>query len=281
MMQPDRELERELRELGSRIEYPPTPNLPRAVRSRLEEETERTPRRGRFWPALPGLRPAAAAAAVVVIIVALSPAVRTTVAGWFVSGPGAGSGGEAARAPSTEQAAPHAGSVKPSGGGSLMPSAGGPRPLGEELGFGNRISLREARRVAADELLLPQMPKLGKPDEVYASGPSRNGGIVLVYRARGGLPPLGDTGIGLVLTELPGEVEAAYLAGGADAGIEEVSVGGERGYWVPAGSRHSSPVKRTGDLPGSVLFWEQGGLALRLEADISKQEAIHIAESVR
>jgi hypothetical protein len=40
-------------------------------------------------------------------------------------------------------------------------------------------------------------------------------------------------------------------------------------------------VKRTDDLPGSVLLWEQGGLALRLEADISKQEAIHIAESVR
>jgi hypothetical protein len=105
MMQPDRELERELGELGSRIEYPPTPNLPRAVRSRLEEETEQTPRR--FWPALPGLGRAAAAAAVVVIIIALSPAMRTTVAGWFVSGQGAGSGGEAARAPSTDYAAPH------------------------------------------------------------------------------------------------------------------------------------------------------------------------------
>jgi hypothetical protein len=274
MMQPDRELERELGELGSRIEYPPTPNLPRAVRSQLEEETERTPRR--FWPALPGLGRAAAAASVVLIIIALSPAVRTTVAGWFVSGQGAGSGGEAVRAPSTEQAAQdesHAGAVKPSGGGSLMP------PAGEGLGFGDRISLREARRVAADELLLPQMPKLGRPDEVYASGPSRNGGVVLVYRARGGLPPLGGTGIGLVLTELPGEVEAEYLARGA--GIEDVSVGGERGYWVPAGHRHSSPVKRTDDLPGSVLLWEQGGLALRLEADISKQEAISIAESVR
>ena len=272
-MQPDRELERELGELGSRIEYPPTPNLPRAVRSRLDEETGRTPRR--FWPALPGLGRAAAAAAVVLIIVALSPAMRATVAGWFVSGQGAGSGGEAVRAPSTDEAAPHGEAVKPSGGGSLMPSAG------EGLGFGDRISLRDARRVAADELLLPRTPKLGKPDEVYASGPSRNGGVVLVYRARGGLPPLGDTGIGLILTELPGEVEAAYLAGGAGAGIEEVSVGGERGYWVPAGRRHSSPVKRTDDLPGSVLLWKQGGLALRLEADISKQEAIHIAESVR
>ena len=39
-MQPDRDLERELRELGSRVEYPPTPDLARAVRNRLDEDGE-------------------------------------------------------------------------------------------------------------------------------------------------------------------------------------------------------------------------------------------------
>ena len=56
-MQPDRDLERELRELGSRVEYPPTPDLARAVRRRLEEAEQPAPRRG--WFDLPVVRWAA------------------------------------------------------------------------------------------------------------------------------------------------------------------------------------------------------------------------------
>src|SRR3712207_7051951 len=37
----DHELERELTEIGARIEYPPTPDLSRAVRRRLDEEQDR------------------------------------------------------------------------------------------------------------------------------------------------------------------------------------------------------------------------------------------------
>jgi hypothetical protein len=289
-MQPDRELERELRELGSRIEYPPTPDLPRAVRSRLDEETQRTPRRFRLPH--PGLRRVAAAAAFLLIVAApaLSPTVRTTVTGWFEVGQAAdgagesvstGRGGDAAQAPSAGQRESRAGSPQPASG-ALAPSAGGPRSLGEGLGFGERISLREAQtRVVAGELFLP---KLGKPDEVYAGKPPNEDGVTLVYGTRSGLPPLGDTGIGLVLTELPGEVESVYFPGGErpEAGLERVQVGGEPGYWVPAGRGVPSPIDRTKErLRGSVLLWERGELALRLEADIPKQEAIRIAESAR
>jgi hypothetical protein len=82
---------------------------------------------------------------------------------------------------------------------------------------------------------------------------------------------------------VPGSVESAYLRGGtmAVAGVEEVSVGRGRGYLVPAGRRPPSPADRTGDLPGSSLFWERGGLALRLEAGLPKGEMIRIASSVR
>jgi hypothetical protein len=283
----EEEFERELRELGSHVEYPPTPDLARAVRRRLDQEGAERPAHSRInWPPFASLRWAAAAAAFLLIVAvpALSPTLRATVAGWFEAGQTASSGQraggrEAAQAPSAGKPAKDASLAE-----SASPESAGSRPLGEGLGLGERITLREARtRVGADELLLPGMPKLGEPDEVYTGGPSQRGGVVLVYRARSGLPPLADTGVGLVLTELPGEVESAYLADGAPtgAGIEEASVAGGRGYWVAAGPRHSSQVDRTDDLPGSVLFWERGGLALRLEADISKQEAIRIAESVR
>jgi hypothetical protein len=115
------------------------------------------------------------------------------------------------------------------------------------------------------------MPKLGTPDEIYTAGTSRKEAVVLVYKE--GLPHIGDTGISLVLTETPGDLEPAYL-GGKTTGrsqLERVSVAGVPGYWGSA--RHR--------LPGHVLLWKQGGVALRLEADVRKEQAIHFAESVR
>jgi hypothetical protein len=295
---PDRELERELRELGSHIDYPPTPDLARAVRRSLDQEgTARPTRYRRFWSSLPSLRWAVAATAFLLIVAvpALSPTMRATVAGWFEAGQtasseqAAGGAGEVpatesggALAPSAAQDESPAESARPDGGGSSMaPSAGGPRPSGEELGFGNRISLREARTVAGG-LLLPET--LGKPDEVYAGESPNEEGVTLVYGARSGLPPLGDTGIGLILTELPGSVESAYFPEGErpEAGLQRVQVGGKPGYWVPAGRGVPSPIGRAEErLHGSVLLWEQESVALRLEADIPKQEAIRIAGSVR
>lgn len=283
-MLPDRDLERELRELASRVEYPPTPDLARAVRSRLDEEAGSAPPRG--WFDLPVARWAAVAAVVLIAAVpVLSPAARDTVAGWFEGGQTSGdgqalSGGQAAGGPEEatvmmEDEAESRADVPQSAGGSDMPASGGETPSSARgPGFGERIPLREAEtRLAGRELLLPGTRGLGEPDEVYAYRSSRNGGVVLVYGAGAGLPSEGDAGVGLVLTEVPGSLESAYPRGGdlADAAIGEVSVGAGRGYWAPSGGRH---------LP-NALFWERGGLALRLEAGLPKREMIGIAESVR
>jgi len=91
-----RDVERDLRDLGTRIEYPPTPDLARTVRRRLDEEEGRTPGGG-FWPSLLSPRWAVPAAALVLIAFALlSPAVRETLSGPFSSGQAASSGGGAA-----------------------------------------------------------------------------------------------------------------------------------------------------------------------------------------
>jgi hypothetical protein len=261
-MRRDRELERELGELGSRIEYPPTPDLARAARRRLEEE-ERTPRRGGFGlPTLSARWAAAAALFLFLAVPLLSPATRETFSGPFVAGPAADGG-------------------KPQGV-AVESGDGAPRP--SSPGRAESITLREARARAGDgaPVLLPRAKELGEPDEVYALGRPSRGGVALVYRSRPGLPPLGGTEIGLVLTELPGDLESTYLGEAVSMrGFEEVRVGGGGGYWIPDGRRLARPDHRTWRPRAGVLLWEREGRALRLEADLPKGEAIRIAESTR
>ena len=271
-MRRDRELERELGELGSRIEYPPTPDLARAARRRLEEE-DRTPRRGGFGLPTPSARWAAAAALLLFLAVPLlSPAMRETFSGPFVAGPAADGG------------KPQGVAVESGDAASRPSSSGRAEPIGARLGFGEPITLREARARAGDgaPVLLPQAIELGEPDEVYALGRPSRGGVALVYRSRPGLPPLGGTEIGLVLTELPGDLESRYLEEAMSMrGFEEVSVGNGGGYWIADGRRLAPPDHRTWRPRAGVLLWEQEGRALRLEADLPKGEAIRIAESTR
>ena len=103
---PERGLERDLRDLGSRIEYPPTPDLARAVRQRLDAEGARQAFGRGFWRTLLSPRWAVPAAALVLVFfVALSPAVRGSLSDLFFSeqatssgaGGGAQEGGSAAR----------------------------------------------------------------------------------------------------------------------------------------------------------------------------------------
>ena len=257
----DRELERELRELGSLIDYPPTPNVARAARNVLDEAANEQSRRLRR--AFPTMRWAAVAAAFVLVVAVptLSPGMRATVSDWFVAEDFQSTGVDAGSPErQSEAGAPAAGVSK-----SATTPAQAPQFSGE------RISMREAQARMDGTLLLPRTPKLGKPEEIYTVGTASKEGVMLVYKY--GLPPLGDTGIHLVLTEVPGDLEPAYLTGRTTAGskFDRVSVDGNPGYWRSAGNR----------LPGQTLLWEQGGVALRLEANVKKEQAIRIVESAR
>jgi hypothetical protein len=271
MLDRERELERELRELGSLIDYPPTPDVARAARSVLDREQHDQSRRFRL--ALPTLRWAAVAAVFVLVVAVptLSPGLRATVGNWFVAEETKTTGGSAVDAGSSEREpeanAPAAGVSK-----------GGASRARTPRFSGGRITLRQAQARMEGALLLPRTPKLGKPDEVYAGGTSRKDGVVLVYKS--GNLPLGETGISLALTEVPGELEPAYLAGKTAVGqkLDRVMVDGHPGYWSPAG-RPPSPMDRP--LSGHALLWEKGSVALRLEADLPKEQAVRIAESVR
>jgi hypothetical protein len=95
----EREIEQSLRDLGPRIEYPPTPDVARTVRHKLDEEDRpRQARRGLRWPPL--LTPrwtAVAAALVLVAVVALSPTMRATLSDLLAPETGLEAGGSAAK----------------------------------------------------------------------------------------------------------------------------------------------------------------------------------------
>jgi hypothetical protein len=111
-MPPDRDLDRELRDLGSRLEYPPVPDLARSVRSRLEAEAGDAGPPARSRPQLWWI--AAAALLLLVAAPVVSLAIRDIGGGVFSAGGGA------------------AGSVARSGG--QEKEAAGPTRLVEEDG---------------------------------------------------------------------------------------------------------------------------------------------------
>ena len=170
----ERDLERALSDLGSRLAYPPTPDLARAVRLRLATQ----PPGRRFLPAewfafataRRRLAVAALAAVLLVIAAALaaSPDLRTAVASRL--------------------------GLK---GVSLIfvdevPTPA-PSPVGTPLLLGHRVTLDEARDRAPYEILVPARDGLGEPDEVYLGNPETPGGtltsvVSLAYRARADLP---------------------------------------------------------------------------------------------
>jgi hypothetical protein len=137
---PERDLEQELRELGTRIEHPPTPDLVPSVRSRIDAENLRPARR---WPRhAPQWAAAAAVLLLVLAIPAFSPTVRDTFSGWLSAAGGAGAGGAAQSAGS--EVASDQGVAEPPGspesaGEDTMPSSAGaarseasPSSTGEE-----------------------------------------------------------------------------------------------------------------------------------------------------
>ena len=92
----------------------------------------------------------------------------------------------------------------------------------------------------------------------------------------------------LLLSQHRAEVWDGFVkkAAGSGTRIEAVEVGGEPGYFV-SGDEHFVMFLEDGlihdepaSLAGNTLLWNRGDLLLRLEADIGRDEALELAESV-
>lgn len=139
--------------------------------------------------------------------------------------------------------------------------------------FGERVSREEAERRVGFDLL-----DLGEPDAVFVRGQTM---ASLVYgpveRPR------------LVLSQLRGTVWDGFVkkAAGTGTTVEAVTVDGERGLFVTGDSHYvmfidenSSITDEPTYLAGTVLLWNRGPLLLRLEGDLTRAEALELAESV-
>lgn len=279
-------IERNLEELGSRVEYPATPNLASAVRQHLDEDPVQHPARSGL-PRPPFFSPRWAAAIVVLVVVVslplLSQSARDTVSGIFMSegasggAASSGAGGEAA--PPDERAGSDGTVSEAASDASSSPDAAA---TGAGKEFGALLTLEQAQERLDGQLVLPRALDLGEPEEVYAIGETRSEGVAVVYVRRASLPSVGDTGAGLVLVEIPGDLRSVYPGGdlGEIAGVEETTVKGGRGYWAPGGEELPTPLDRSVHPTANVLIWEQGGLVLRLETELPRGEAVWLAESV-
>jgi hypothetical protein len=144
--------------------------------------------------------------------------------------------------------------------------------------LGDRVTLGQARERASFEVVVPEA--LGEPDEVYFQESPPAGGMVSFVYGTSDDPHA-------LFTQLAGRVDQVIFKKIAvDTKVEPVTVDGQPGYWLE-GAHFFSYLDRQGDmqseqvrLVGNVLLWERGTRTLRLEADISKEEALRIAGSV-
>jgi hypothetical protein len=253
------DLDRRLEVLRSELDWPPVPNVARAVGVRLEAEPARGERRWQPW----GWNPVAATALALVVmvtgVVIVSPGARDAVADWL------GIGGVRIEF------------------GDVAPS-----PRATALDLGRHVSLAEAEVRATFDVLVPDFADIGEPHEIYFDPLPGEGQVSLVYDAGPGLPDAGN-GFGLLINEFKGGVDGGYFKklGAADTDVRFIEVNGVPGYWI-AGAPHAlSYVDSNGDvveqtvrLAGNVLLWEEGGVTFRIESLLTRAEALAIASSL-
>jgi hypothetical protein len=154
-----------------------------------------------------------------------------------------------------------------------------PTPPELELGptLGERVSLDEARRRAGFDLL----ELADAPDAVYVDGRDT---VWFLY----GQP----TAVRLLVAQSPRvEVDEAFVLkklAAAGTSVEALSVRGAPAYFL-SGEPHlvllvdEDGVARSerARLARDVLLWEEGGRTVRLEGDLSRKQALQIADDLR
>ncbi len=241
------ELEHALRSLGRELDFPATPDLSGRVRGRLADgERPRMPFVSRRVVVI-----ALAVLAVSVGAVLAVPPARSTVLEWF------GIGGVTIQyvdeLPDVEKAT-------------------------EDLGLGDRVSLAEARELASFRVRVPTVDGLDDPPKVYYRAEASQVGflygseddpklLITQAGASGAVGKLTTAGTNVELVTVGPGYPGAWLSGD------------KHGLYYPGGPEHGEEPFR---LVGNALVFENDlGITTRIEAEISKDEAMRIARSMR
>jgi hypothetical protein len=247
-------LEAALRSTAAAIDVPPTPAIATAMRPRLAAPPPRARRR-----LMPALAVAGACLVAFLAVLTFSPAAREAVADFF------GIGGIRI----------------------VFGEPDGP-PLDFDIELGEQVSADAAQVLVDFPVRTLQDPDLGAPDGYFHSTPPPGGAITTVYEASRDLPEVGNSGIGLLLTQFRGSPDQDYFKKlfHLEEPIEFVTVEGEDGVWI--GNVHELQYfDRDGELQvenarlsSPALIWESGGVTYRLESNLTRDEAITYANSI-
>ena len=273
----DDQLALALSDLGTRIVWPPVPDMRAGVLARIS-----APRRSEWWRAFWSPRYAFAPAIVtvalaLVAVLVFSPQARATATDILRL-----RGVEIFRGPvpsATPSPSRSPGSVQ--------------TPTAPPSGLGVLVSLDEARARAGFTVVLPADPLLGAPDQVYLRATPTATAVSFVYIQRAGIPTSPEAGVGAIVTEFSGgTVDERFFGKVIDPSttIQKVTVNGQPGFWIegtphfffyrPAGNP-AAVEQETLRLAGNTLIWTQGDLLMRLEAQVDQATALRIAASVR
>ncbi|GAA4562657.1 hypothetical protein GCM10023176_04830 [Micromonospora coerulea] len=236
------DLERELRDLAAWLDTPDASDVTDDVRARLAAPARRR-RRWRYYLAV----------ALVAVLVAVLPPGRAALADAV------------------------AGLLRFSGiiidtSSAPVPPTGSPSPLPSQ----RPASLHEAQGMLRFPIRLPA--KLGPPEQVLVADVDGTGAyrvVTLLYR-----------GGALRLDAFDGRLDPVFQKQAAGPGVEWVQVDGGFAVWI-GGPHALAYVDRAGTvhvetarLAASTLIWEEAGVSYRLEGDLTKGEAIEIANSL-
>jgi hypothetical protein len=269
MPEPHDELTLALGELGERLELPPTADPVTVAIGRIRadgggpEPAFSRPKWSSGRPIWARERVLWAAAAVVLVVLAVTlvvPGPRHAVARWL----GIGS----VTVTYTDR----------------VPAAVGRT---YELGAPTSVA-RAIQRADAAGWRLAAPSAAGDPARAFVGRPA--GAVSLTWAPSAELPEIGDSGIGLLLTEIPATTDAGGVAKMTTRGstIQLVRVGDRAAYWI-AGQPHEvvltdadgDVIHDSSRLAGNTLIWTDGDVTHRLESALDRDEAVALASTLR
>jgi hypothetical protein len=236
-------VERVLERADPRWVFPATPSLDDAVLARIAAPPRRHVRR----------RWVVAAVAAAVLVLAAATVAGRSVVDWI------GLGGTVELRWADE-----------------LPATSARRPFH----FGRRVTLERARELAPYRLRVPSVDDLDRPTAVYHRQFPPGDMVTFVYEAEG-RPRL-------ILSQWQSRASRFEKVLPHATAVVPVDVAGSRGLWVGGGG-HAVYYRAVDDtfprerfaLAAHTLIWRRGRVSYRLEAAISRAEALRIAGSLR
>jgi hypothetical protein len=164
-----------------------------------------------------------------------------------------------------------------------------PVAAGRTYDLGMPVSLAQAEaRAAAAGWSLAAPAGAGDPARAFVGRPA--GAVNLVWAPAARRPEIADSGIGLLLTTMPGTTDAGGMSKQATGGttVQLVRVGDDAAYWIEGEPHEVVMTDRNGDvvhdsarLAGNTLVWTDGDVTYRLESALDRDQAIDLASTLR